>query len=117
MPRIIDSEVRLICSTSEINLYKYIKAANIFVTTKLATLGLADEVLAEIEAWVTAHLICIAGKTNLKPTSGRGLHSTYYGKTAIMLDYSGTLESAGKKSASFVVYKPTMEAGDSPDEI
>ena len=90
----------------------YIDSANVFVTEYLEPTTLSAIMLEEIEKWLSAHLISFtrermaaseeAGGAKIKYIGvfGKGLDSTPYGQTAIMLDDTGTLLelSAGKKN-------------------
>jgi len=81
----------------------YIASANVFVTEALNEVGLSDAILAEIEMWLTAHMIVItrerqsikeeAGSASITYANvfGAGLKSTTYGQMALMLDSTGTL--------------------------
>lgn len=98
-------------SYSQIN--AYITSANVFVTSLLGSKGLSDNLMAEIERWITAHMIVITRERMAKSAKaggaeieylgkyGEGLGSTPYGQTAISLDTSETLTSNtdGKKTA------------------
>lgn len=91
----------------------YVDSANVFVTGTLDGKGLSDEVMEEIEKWVTAHMIAStrermgkeeeAGGARIEYLGiyGEGLASTPYGQMAIQLDTTGTLSSdlQGKKMA------------------
>ena len=68
--------------------------------------------LAEIERWLTAHLISITkerrpnkekigeAEAQYTKTYGQGLQSTEYGQMAAQIDTSGTLAQLGKKRLS-----------------
>lgn len=81
----------------------YIGSANVFVTAVLSSKGLTDAVLAEIEKWITAHMITatrerFAAKEgaggafiNYIGSFGEGLNGSPYGQMAVSMDTSGTL--------------------------
>lgn len=90
----------------------YIGSANIMVTQILGT-TLGDDVLKEIERWLSAHMIATtrerqaskeeAGGAKIEYTGkwGAGLSSTSYGQMCISLDTTGAMKDAdtGLKSA------------------
>jgi hypothetical protein len=94
----------------------FISTANVFVTDQLSGEGHSDDLLKEIERWVTAHLIAVsrerelsakeakAGSAEILYTGswGQGLSSTSWGQVAISLDSSDTLkpELETKKTAT-----------------
>jgi len=108
-------EVKLIIATSitDPEIESYIGAANVFVTNQLGGVGLNDDTLAQIEKWITAHMIAStrervaaeeeAGGARIKYVGkyGEGLNMTSYGQMAVMLDTSGTLATAGKQGMIF----------------
>jgi len=81
----------------------YILGANAMVTDVLGTSTIPETTLAEIERWITAHLVCVTKERQAKKEGaggasieyagdfGSGLQSTSYGQTAIALDYTGAL--------------------------
>lgn len=110
--RVRDIEVKEIIDTDWSPLYPFIVAANMFVNEVLSSAGYGEAYLKEIERWVAAHLICIADPRLKSKRIGDaeeqynvpwvrpeslGLHTTYYGRTAIMLDTSGILSRQGKR--------------------
>lgn len=91
----------------------FILGANAMVTDVLGTSSISESTLAEIERWISAHLVCVtkerlakkegAGGASIEYAGdfGSGLSSTSYGQTAIALDYTGALSrlSDGRKKA------------------
>lgn len=87
----------------------FITAANLLVTNQLASKGLGNAMLAEIERWLAAHLLAtrdqrvqsesVDGAGGYSVTfQGRtdmGLDATIYGQQVKILDTSGTLASMG----------------------
>jgi hypothetical protein len=75
---------------------------------------LTDTVLADIERFLTAHLIIITkerrgvqeeigeGKVRYSNIFGEGLMATEYGQMVSELDTTGTLKAMGKKKASII---------------
>lgn len=99
------TEVRALITTSltDAGVTAYITAANNFVTAHLDGL-LDDDLLAEIERWVAAHMIAGTQERMAKKEEAgtakveylgeakMGLYATFYGQTAVSLDSSGTLK-------------------------
>ena len=93
----------------------YIVGANLLVTQVLTGSGFSDELLAEIERWLAAHMIATtrervskeegAGGAFIKYAGefGYGLSSTQYGQMVKVLDTSGGFSSLDKKKASLKV--------------
>ncbi|MGM0409194.1 MAG: hypothetical protein ACQEQF_00410 [Bacillota bacterium] len=117
--RVTSDEVKEIINT-EITVDPFITAANLIVTNKLGSSALGDELLKEIERWLSAHLVAVSDKrisqesmgdasvkfdTNKK---GLGLDSTEYGQQVKLLDTTGTLSKLGLKKPVFNV----MSEGD-----
>jgi hypothetical protein len=122
MPRTTDAAVKQILKT-ELNTMPFIMTASTLVTAYLGSAGLSEPHLSEIECWWAAHLTTIqeplvqrtrlgeseVSFVDLKGTLAKGLESTPYGQTVLMLDSSGTLVSlgaqaeAGLKRATFDV--------------
>ena len=114
MARVTIAEVKLIIDTSleDTNVTAYITAANALVTDVLASSGLGDVLLKEIERWLTAHLIAAtqerqskkeeAGGAKVEYTGvyGDGLKLTSYGQMVLTLDSSGLMASLGGRSAT-----------------
>lgn len=81
----------------------FISGATQLLNTKLADKGLSDDLMEEIERWLTAHMIAStrerqaisekAGPAEQEFTDvyDRGLDSTSYGQMAMTLDPTGTL--------------------------
>jgi len=107
------AEVKEIISTSigTSIIETIITTANTIVNSNLTGKGLSDNVLKQIEMWLSAHLI--ASTYNRQAQSkkvgdakddyaklGMNFKSTTYGQTAILLDSSGSLVNVGMKSAS-----------------
>lgn len=86
----------------------YVISANVFVSNIFGT-GTSD-LLAEIERWVSAHMIAStktrqatnekAGTASVTYSGqyGQGLASTSYGQMAMALDSTGVLASLGGKA-------------------
>ena len=104
----------------------FITAANLFVSNNLSGQGLSAELLKEIERNVAAHFITNAdprateekmgdGATKYQGKFGKGLHSSSYGQTAMLLDSSGKLATAGNKKATFgiISYSTASDANRS----
>jgi hypothetical protein len=117
MARTTIADVKYILDDTDLTdatITSFINGANVFVTATLTGKSLTDELLAEIERWVTAHMIAStvermalkegAGGAEITYTGkwGEGLASTPYGQMAINLDTSNTLMSIkeGKRTAT-----------------
>ena len=112
------AEVKLILDDTSLSdgiIDSFITSANLFVTNALASTSLGATTLADIERWITAHLVSYtrdrqakkeeAGSAKIEYTgnfNGKGLLGTSYGQMAVSLDTTGTLEeiSGGTKSIS-----------------
>jgi hypothetical protein len=90
----------------------YLTSSNIFVTETLLSVGLSDEILAEIEKWLTAHMIALT-KDRISKEEGaggayikwagiweKGFNATPYGQMAMNLDSSNTLATIVKQKSS-----------------
>jgi len=113
MARVTAEEVKAIIDTSltDAQVEAYIDIASEIVTNNV-TCGLSDEVLTEIERWLTAHLIAMTRSRTTKSEKvgeasvtyagvfGTGLNATPYGQTVQMLDTCGALANLGKKAIS-----------------
>lgn len=107
--RVSASEVEDIIDTSK-SIDSFINTANIMVNNNLEGKGLEDNTLAEIEKWLTAHLIATADgvverekiadiEERYSVKQGLGLDYTSYGQQVKLLDTTGTLANLGKKKA------------------
>lgn len=94
----------------------FINSANIFVTASLSGKGLSDALLAEIERWLSAHMVAstrertaskeAAGTASIEYSGkwGERLLSTSYGQTAVMMDTSGTLAAIAQGKIAAQIY-------------
>lgn len=90
----------------------YINSANVFVTAQLGNKGLSDDLLANIEMWLAAHMIVVTRERAIKEAGaggayvkyagewGEGLLGSTYGQMAVNLDTSGTLINLAKQKSS-----------------
>ncbi len=117
MVRTTIADVRVIITTEMVDnsITSYITGANLFVTQALGTSGLSESLLAEIERWITAHMIAVS-QERMAQTEGaggasitylgeyaRGLSSTPYGQMAMTLDSTGTLATLeGKRPVNMI---------------
>lgn len=113
--RVTQAEVLAIIDTDTADISAFITAANLLVTAKLADEDLGDDLLKEIERWLSAHFVCAldprskaekigdASVTYENASTGEGLKSTRYGQQVLLLDTSGTLAQLGKKKVSIQV--------------
>ena len=114
MARVTEMEVQAILdeSVSVDDITVFITGANILVTKKMASSGLDDDQLKEIERWLTAHMMSMSvraratSKEKVGDVSveyagqfGKGLEATPYGQMVLALDTTGTMTNLGKKKA------------------
>jgi len=131
MARVSDAEVKEIIDT-DITTTPFITAANLLITQVLGSSGMSDAYLKEIERWYTAHLVtCRDPKSGgalrrhrigdaeewyeTPSGSGKGLpglHSTFYGQRVLELDYTGLMNSVGKKRAEATHINVTPDTGE-----
>jgi hypothetical protein len=110
------TEVRLIMKKtvtqlSDAQAAPFIAAAENLITS-IITKSISDDLLADLEVWLSAHMIA---STILRMTSeealgdasvkyagkwGEGLKSTPYGQMVLILDTTGLLAAAEKRKAS-----------------
>jgi len=102
----------IVTGLTEDEVDSYILSANTMVTQALGDSGLSDNVLTEIEKWLTAHFIaCTRVQQVAEGTAGpasvkyqgktyTGMYATFYGQQATLMDTTGTLKSLGSKTAS-----------------
>lgn len=127
MARVTADEVKEIIDvdSSITNLTPFITAANLLVNAECTDSSLSDELLKEIERWLSAHFIAIrdtrsasegAGSVRIsyQYKLGLNLNVTLYGQQCLLLDTSGALARLNKgkvhASVSFV-------GGDLSDEL
>lgn len=109
--RTTPDRVKLIMDTQQDSsvIIKYIEVASAMVDDIAALGSLGADRLAEIERWLTAHLIAITrerrgiedevGNARIKYSDifGPGLQASEYGMMVQQLDTTGTLAAHGKK--------------------
>jgi len=109
MARISASDVgQIIQIPSGMNVTSQVETASLLVEETLASQGLTEARLKQIELYLAAHFVAIntekgaiirdskgESRQDYAPNSyGKGLQSTRYGQQAAMLDTSGLLASA-----------------------
>lgn len=114
MPRVIPSDVTDIYPTAQ-PVPPFLMTASMLVDTYLGTSGLSVGLLAEIERWLTAHLMNLGsgavvrrrmGSTDIsyeRGQLGKGLQATRFGQTVLALDSTGILGSVGLRRATIHV--------------
>ncbi len=124
--RVTAEDVQKIIETSKDTsvIEAFITAANLTIDTVLATAGLSEDQLTEIERWLAAHLMaCSVEPQIMKEQAGNaaatyagvtkmGLDATLYGQQVKILDTSGLLAAQealiGKRNASvYAIPGPT----------
>jgi hypothetical protein len=110
MARVTDAEVKKILDTS-IDTTPFIATATLLVDEELATSGMSEARLAQVELYLAAHFACAKdprvtqekvgdGSNTYQVTKGGiGLNATAYGEQATMLDTSGRLADLVKPQA------------------
>lgn len=115
MARVTATEVKEImesCTTANTIVEAMIDAATDVITGVFSGAGLTDARLKEIERWLVAHMLSATvfrttseekiGDASAKFTGkwGEGLSSTPYGQMVLILDTTGRMVNAGKRSAT-----------------
>lgn len=115
--RVTATEVKQILDNSKLTdtvVGAYITGANQLVTEVLGSSSLGDDLLKEIERWLTAHMIATtrervaaeegAGGAYIKYTGSyeQNLRSSPYGQHVLVLDTTGKFASLGGRSARIV---------------
>ncbi len=115
--RVTQSEVYEIIDTTLTDIEVFINTANLLVTSWLGSTDLSDEILKEIEKYLSAHVLSLRDQRtksvgvdvlseSYQGQWGMGLNGTSYGQMCIMLDTTGTLgqmTNKGKRQTSFGV--------------
>jgi len=95
----------------DFDLFPFIHTANIMITDMLSGTDLSDNMLIEIERYLTAHLACLrlprimeeeisdGSAKYMRKVMGGGLLSTDYGQIVTQLDTTGTLVNSLKPLA------------------
>lgn len=108
--RVLPDEVIAIMDTTlgEDDVQPYCDSAHVFVDALLASAGLTETILKEIEKWMAAHMVSLSKERQSKEEGAgtayikyagewaKGLEQTSYGQMAIALDPSGTLSNLSK---------------------
>lgn len=109
------AEVKTIIDTTldDEQITPFMKTANVLIAEVLAGAGYSDDLLDEIELWLTAHFIAIrdprAARERVDNTevhyqgkTGEGLSHTSYGQQVLILDIKGKFTDLidGKGSAT-----------------
>jgi hypothetical protein len=121
MARVTAEEVRAIIETTatETQMQEYIFSAEVFIDSVFAGSSLSNNLMKEIERWITAHLIASSRDRQATEEGAGGayvkygsagkkdrLYSTTYGQQAILLDPTGILdELSSKKKVYFYASK------------
>lgn len=92
----------------------YVTGANVFVEGTLVGKGLSDDLLAQLEIWITAHMIALSRERTAKSEEAGGAKIVYagewgqmfsatsYGQMALTLDTSGTLQTLMKNKKAWI---------------
>ena len=112
MARVTDAEVKTIIETT-IDTTPFIDAATLLVD-QLVDKGLSDDLLKQIELYLSAHFVTLQervlkseefgdSKEEYFADIGKGLDSSNYGQMAKVLDTSGCLANFGNPKATLCV--------------
>jgi hypothetical protein len=110
--------LRLIIATEleDAQVAAFIRTAHVMVQETLASRGLSEERLAEIDLWLAAHYLAISDQrpqqekigseyaVTYQGQTGQGLQATLYGQQVLLLDTTGALANLGKPAASIEVF-------------
>ena len=113
--RVLPNEVKEIMEdyVEEEKLNPFIRTAHKMVNDMLLSSGYSEDVLREIELWLSAHFAAstiyrlpyrreaLDTAVAYKMSSGNGLSSTPYGDTALQLDVKGILKDLDKNRIVF----------------
>lgn len=113
--RVTQEEVKAIIPTEIEDISPFIQTAHVLLNKTLAS-ETDDELLKEIEKWLSAHYVAIADPRvrqikigDVTETyygrSGEGLSHTPYGQQVLALDTTGSFALLSKTKASFGVIK------------
>ena len=113
-PRVNTTEVKEIFDTKATDLSAFITSANLIINTNLLTAITDEDLLKEIERWLSAHFASARYQRNRRTEMGPvtfdhqgkwelGLDSTDYGQKVKLLDSSGILANMSKPSIQFEV--------------
>ena len=114
MARTTEADVLLIMDNelTEAQVIPFLTAANLLVTEAYSGASTPTALLAEIEKWLTAHMLAVTlartvsaeelGEAKVKYTGywGKKLESTSYGQMVLTLDTEGISGRLGKATAS-----------------
>lgn len=120
------AEVKEIMATglTETQIIPFLTTANAMVTARLASSGLSDATLEEIEKYLAAHFASIKSKYAIREKIGEadswtgykggvGLAATPYGEVAQMLDTTGTLANElGKETVGIATFDFALDDDD-----
>lgn len=108
MARVTIGEVKAVIQTDRSNLDPFINSASRLVDDELVGHGMSDDVLKDIELWLSAHFIASVDGVKSQESIGdasvsldRGqpvdgpIGGTPYGRTALSLDRTGRLARSG----------------------
>ena len=114
--RVSSTDVKKIIDTElvDIDIDIFIDTAAEIIKIYLSDAGLADTLLAKIELFLSAHLVTLReqqvssekyGNASATYQGKTGMHltSSHFGQTAMTLDVTGKLASAGKGVSTFEV--------------
>jgi len=115
MVRVTAAEVKAIIETDmeDTNVDTYIGSANASIEGWFSGIAVTENMLKEIERWITAHLIAISKERQAREEGAgdayikyaglfyTGLQQTSYGQMAIAIDTTGILKSLAGKNVTF----------------
>lgn len=104
-------------SLTDVQLSPYIDVANSIVTDKLGSSTLGDSRLADIERFLTAHIVSLTrsregveekiGEARVKYADifGKGLEATSFGQMVMVLDTTGKLHNMSRRALKITAIK------------
>lgn len=108
--RVTEEQVKELIETDK-SVSIFINSANVIVNNYLSGRGLPEDILKQIELYLSAHFVAvsIAGmlraetvgsvKEEYEESDSAGFSNTRYGRQAVSFDTSGTLKNLGKQKA------------------
>lgn len=112
--RVTDIQVKKIIDTNISDTTSFIDTAHIMVNQYLSNSGMGNDILAEIEKYLSAHLVALRerqlkreefgdSEQEFAGDFGKGLDFTQYGQMVKLLDNTGTLSSIGKSCPQMII--------------
>ena len=103
---------------TDAQLTPYITSAHALMVSVFGTAQIGTDLLAEIERWLSAHLVAITreriakkeeaggAKVEYAGMLGADLSATHYGQTAMIMDFTGRLRALSGKQMARIMAIP-----------